>query len=1256
MIKQLIFGAGILFAGGIVQAASITWGSASGYVDTNDVSTLGSLVEAANACGEAGAYSPLINGVLFTARTDFLTGDTTGSFLSGDSGDTDYNAFLNSLDYGSSQFTVGGGQLESGKEYLIQLWYVDERSNSAGDRSMAFGDGNGNESPWVDDGYVTGTFTASDASQTITIQGYSNSDSNNATAHFSGYQLRDLSSPVPTLSTTAGESVFTNFTVNVSFSESVTGLTAGDFTVVNGVASSVSGSDSSWTVTIIPTGNGDVTVSLPAGVVIDGNSHGNVAGNTVLTTYVAPGSSQPVPTLSTATNKVEGSFAVQVAFSEPVTGLALSDFVVSGGTVSGLTGSGANYSVVVNPNFGGDVMLSLPKNTVTDLDGDNHKNVASAELVTAYYVTATVNSPAALLPYLTQDNVTATLSPGTYTITAADVNGTFGTPRFAFWGSNSTYDFTGVTINFAADIYTSDLSMNHMQIFGNDNVLKNLTMVDLCDVNGSVSLDGGVNLIMDGRNNRVEGFHMTIKGSYPYGYGDCFGKGATWTIKHSKHSGFLVRGESNHAKNCTLIQRSYGHCMFMQAASNPIIEGCYIEGEMRSTDDMLLEAGTESAADLIDFMTVWGYTLPPGYMKSLTEAGIRAYNAGNTYIDGIWYSRGTSNPTIIDNTMKNTRVGVTLTHATGIKYVSGCTAIGTERGYAIGSGVIENCKADVQYGPAFGVDYDSDKGITADITIIPYEGEQYNGSHHFAYIFGSDHNLTFRGLEENVDQSLEINVGGDLRIGSSYDEVETRAASNIKINNYTGYPLVLDSESSSISGYSIGTVTNSGTGNSIAMKTWNVTSNITFYGEATQSSVDYDSDVRLWPLASLAIDQNTEGDFDNESVTRTESEYQPWWRLDLKAPVDISEIRIWGRTDASQSLLSNYDLTVLDGNGQVVWTSYQADYPDPMVSLNTGSVTGQVVMLQLRDSGVLSIAEVEVFGTVPSREVEAIAHWPLDEGSGSIAHDISGNGFDGTVSNAIWTVDQLGGALDFNGSNSVVYIPGEAFDSIENEITVSLWVYGADAQPRVGSAFGAFDASDKRVLNIHLPYSDSNIYWDAGYSSGGYDRIYYPTDSDDQFKGQWNHWVFTKNAVSGTMQIYLNGALWNNPGSGKTKTITGIIQGTIGANVPGGHFYDGMIGDVKLYNLELTEEEVNTLYLDGDLHVPMFDSGVNVSGGTFNAQFYGTVGSGYRVEWTPNLTSSWETVTNIGSLESSPFSMAIPASNNAGFYRIIWNP
>ncbi|RED98372.1 carbohydrate-binding protein [Marinoscillum furvescens] len=447
-------------------------------------------------------------------------------------------------------------------------------------------------------------------------------------------------------------------------------------------------------------------------------------------------------------------------------------------------------------------------------------------LVIAATAQVTVNTLQELKPYLKQDGVNVKLAPGVYNITKADVDkglftsettivGRTASVLLLFEGNNSTYDFTGVTINVETAVFRAygGNQVYEVQIIGNDNVLKNLTLVDVGSVHDG-PVRGALNICMDGARNRVEGFHVTAKGSFPYGYGDAFGKGGGPVIPHQKHSACLIRGESNHLLNSSFIHQTYGHCIFMQAANNPKIEGCYVEGEVRTTDDMLLEQGTGSPADKVGFTTTWGYKLPAGYMMSTGEGGIRAYNAGETVIDGVEYERGTSNPTILNCTVFRMRAGVTLTHATGTKRVEGCSMIECERGYAIGSGDIIDCITDTKYGPALGVDYVRDRGVNADITLIN-SGSSYNGSKHAAIIIGSNHNITLRGQYDHADQELKVNVGGDNNTIGLRAEEDHFTAENITINNLTGYPLVLSDESTNISGESCGPLTDLGSGNNI---------------------------------------------------------------------------------------------------------------------------------------------------------------------------------------------------------------------------------------------------------------------------------------------------------------------------------------------------------------------------------------------------------------------------------------------------------
>ncbi|MFY0713622.1 T9SS type A sorting domain-containing protein [Seonamhaeicola sp. NFXS20] len=590
--------------------------------------------------------------------------------------------------------------------------------------------------------------------------------------------------------------------------------------------------------------------------------------------------------------------------------------------------------------------------------------------------TVTVNSLEDLLPYLKQDNVDVKLAPGNYSISAFDITaGKFSNPLLLFEGSNSTYDFTDVKISINTYVFTKfgNVDVKEIQILGNNNVLKNLTIEDIGNTRPTKTALG---IAMDGRDNLIEGFHLTVRGSYPYGYGDAFGKGGTNTvIKHYKHSGILIRGLRNHLKNTTVISRSYGHCVFMQAASYPIIEGCYIEGEMRTTDDMLAE--TSGPAYDVDFMTTWGYKLPAGYMMSLQEGGIRAYNAGTTYIDGVEIQRGTDNPTVKDCTIKNARTGVVLAHATGKKYVENCVVLGCESGYSIGSGIVLNCGADAIYGPVYKNAYASDTGYNADITILPPSDDYYNGHGAVAYIGGKEHNLTFRSEETDFPSDLKIMMAGDLQglrvLNGSNPSQNNHTVNDVFLKNMTNFPVVLhaDATNNLVQECNIDDVVNNGSGNTIEAIDCNST-NLALTGAAVQSSTAYTG------LANRAIDGNTDGNFNNDSVTHTNaSDTEAWWQVNLTEEKPIGDIVVWNRTGSQSYIdrLANFEVKVFDANGVETFSqTFTNDAPNPSKTINAGGALGKAVrIIQLNSSNVLSLAEVQVFESSLSVEDKSIS-------------------------------------------------------------------------------------------------------------------------------------------------------------------------------------------------------------------------------------------------------------------------------------------
>lgn len=152
-----------------------------------------------------------------------------------------------------------------------------------------------------------------------------------------------------------------------------------------------------------------------------------------------------------------------------------------------------------------------------------------------------------------------------------------------------------------------------------------------------------------------------------------------------------------------------------------------------------------------------------------------------------------------------------------------------------------------------------------------------------------------------------------------------------------------------------------------------------------------------------------------------------------------------------------------------------------------------------------------------------------------------------------------------------IVLPNNGFDQISNEITISLWTYGdVDALPRNTSVFEGGDNQNNRQVNVHLPWSNGQVYWDCGFS-GGYDRINKQANPED-FSGKWNHWAFTKNANTGSMKIFLNGKLWH-AGTGLNKPID-LRRMNLGSDRNGNNKYFGKIDEFRVWNKELDEATI----------------------------------------------------------------------------------
>lgn len=192
----------------------------------------------------------------------------------------------------------------------------------------------------------------------------------------------------PTASITSTQVAPTNaalIPVTVTFSESVTGFASGDVSVAGGAVSNFAGSGASYSFDLSATGDGTITVDIPAGVAQDAAGNDNAAAPqfSILSDQTAPG----LTITGIPETFLPGDvFSVVFSFPEAVTGFEASDVTVTGGKLSGFSGSGASYNATVTPDGNNNVTVSVAAGAATDTVG----NPSTAASVTGHINSALV--------------------------------------------------------------------------------------------------------------------------------------------------------------------------------------------------------------------------------------------------------------------------------------------------------------------------------------------------------------------------------------------------------------------------------------------------------------------------------------------------------------------------------------------------------------------------------------------------------------------------------------------------------------------------------------------------------------------------------------------------------------------------------------------------------------------------------------------------------------------------------------------------
>ena len=246
----------------------------------------------------------------------------------------------------------------------------------------------------------------------------------------------------PTVVITGPTNVQTGaFTLDIDFSEPVTGFEKADVTVGNGRVTGWAQTTAGDVRAIItPAASGTVTVDVAANVAVDGDNNGNLAA-TRFSVEAAMG--EPTVTITCPIGVQTDRFTVDIDFSESVTGFEKADVTVGNGRVTGWAETNGDTLAIITPAASGTVTIDVPANVAVDSDG--YGNFAArqcsvrADLSSAPAVTIADASAAE------GDSITFTV-----TLDAAVSGGLTVTPSF----TNGTAASTDYTANTAALTFT----------------------------------------------------------------------------------------------------------------------------------------------------------------------------------------------------------------------------------------------------------------------------------------------------------------------------------------------------------------------------------------------------------------------------------------------------------------------------------------------------------------------------------------------------------------------------------------------------------------------------------------------------------------------------------------------------------------------------------------------------------------------------------------------------------------------------------
>ena len=215
------------------------------------------------------------------------------------------------------------------------------------------------------------------------------------------------------------------------------------------------------------------------------------------------------------------------------------------------------------------------------------------------------------------------------------------------------------------------------------------------------------------------------------------------------------------------------------------------------------------------------------------------------------------------------------------------------------------------------------------------------------------------------------------------------------------------------------------------------------------------------------------------------------------------------------------------------------------------------------------------------------AWWSFYEGEGTLIHDVSGSGNNGTAyGNPSWVAGKYDNAIDFDGHNDYVHVPDSSSVRVGGgDYTISAWIYPRSVSGKHGIVTKVKDTMDKEyafsIENGALTLEVERAANDGREATAAVVETHV-----------WQHVMVVFDSTTTNAKFYIDGQL--QPVISDSITALpryyndDLYIGKWGGNYNNSHF-NGIIDDVRIYNYALQPKGASIADLDGDRKVTLAD-------------------------------------------------------------------